>query len=209
MLVGGASESLRARLSLLARAAAWDLPPPNPAPTDCAACAGPPRMFKAGSPAAMSTVLHPKACSSLLDLSWTAVLVGVWYFSNFQFGFGLKRTSKRFQNPELCVFLLWVLFTVGWAVAAAVRLVYKQLVTRRADGAASPRKAADDLADSQRQACDDEAAVAGNHLMTVVAHTLGMSFTCLAFIAGSVPVVQVIKAFCLSLAGCHDGLNLM
>ncbi|EFN52306.1 hypothetical protein CHLNCDRAFT_139077 [Chlorella variabilis] len=149
-----------------------------------------------GLPAAMSAALYPKG--SLLDLFWTVFLVGVWYFSNFQFGFGLKRTSNRFQNLELCVFLLWVLFTVGWAVSWAVRLAYTHVFTKKAecDGMGSPRR--DEEAaikhHNDHQLDAEQAAVASNHLTTVAVHTLGMSFTCLAFIAGSVPVVQVFKS---------------
>ena len=154
----------------------------------------------------MSAALYPKG--SLLDLSWTVFLVGVWYFSNFQFGFGLKRTSNRFQNLELCVFLLWVLFTVGWAVSWAVRLAYTHVFTKKAecDGMGSPRR--DEEAaikhHNDHQLDAEQAAVASNHLTTVAVHTLGMSFTCLAFIAGSVPVVQVSRL--TPLPGCIFGM---
>jgi Trk-type K+ transport system membrane component len=124
----------------------------------------------------------------MLQSSWTAVLIGIWYFSNFRFGFGLKRHSNLYQDPERCAFLLWVLFAIGWAMAAAARLVFNRMSTT-SGVAASQRKEGE--AAKAHDEHEEAAAVAGDRALTMVMHTLGMSFTCLAFISGSVPVVQV------------------
>jgi hypothetical protein len=149
----------------------------------------------------MSKTTQVHARTSLVDVSWTTFLVGIWYFSNFQFGFGLKRASRQFQDPELTVFLLWVLFAVGWAVAAAARLVYLQFFARKQEiVVAIPGKDEEAAVAKRHDAneADEEAAVASNYALTLVTNTLGMSFTCLAFIAGSVPVVQVRPPVCFT-----------
>lgn len=129
--------------------------------------------------------------NSVLGGSWTAVLIGIWYFSNFRFGFGLKRASSLFQAPERCAFLLWVLFAMGCAVAGVARLVYNRMSTT-SGAAASQRKEGE--AAKAHDDHEEAAAVAGDRALTMVTHTLGMCFTCLAFISGSVPVVQVFKS---------------
>lgn len=161
----------------------------------------------------MSKPAQVQARASLVDVSWTTVLVGIWYFSNFQFGFGLKRASRQFQDPERSVFLLWVLFAVGWAVAAAARLVYLHFFTKKPEAAAAVPAKDEEAAVAKRHDVhepEEEAAAVSTYALTVATHTLGMSFTCLAFIAGSVPVVQVrqpqpfaVAPRCCGQQSCH------
>jgi hypothetical protein len=123
--------------------------------------------------------------------------VGVWYFSNFQFGFGLKRAAAQFQELELCIFLLWLLFATGWVAALVVRLLYVRLHARKPEVSTGSLKrdvesgSKDRAAEAQAGAQQEGSWVSADQVLIVLVHTLGTSFTCLAFIAGSVPVVQV------------------
>lgn len=124
----------------------------------------------------------PGARSQVVDACYTTFLVGIWYFSNFRFGFGLKRTSYRFQDAELFVFLLWVLFFSGWLVATACKLIWSYFAGGGGEG---------EEADTPRSQANEQTSREESGQLLVVMHVLGMGFTCMAFITGSVPVVQV------------------
>ena len=140
-------------------------------------------------------VSQPGARDLVLDACYTTFLVGIWYFSNFRFGFGLKRTSYRFQDAELFIFLLWMLFFSGWLVATACRLIWSYFAGGGGGGGGGEHGEAAEEADTPRSEANGQGAGLKSReesgQLLVVMHVLGMGFTCMAFITGSVPVVQV------------------
>lgn len=112
------------------------------------------------------------------------VSVAVWFYGNFKFGFLLESNSTAFMNLSDFLYLIWIILLLGTLVPFTV-----SFCARVALGI----DLRSNLQTWSVRGGQEEKNSTANSSKTLVTlcHLLGMSFTCYAFILGSVSSVQV------------------
>jgi hypothetical protein len=132
-------------------------------------------------------------------------LVIVWFYANGQYGFNLKSSAKLFREPENFLYLLWVMFLVSWtlplgtAVVLSVSRIFAEERGKEEDveGPIENRDTnfvlwpwPDIISERGPPPLRN-----GIYIILLASHWVGISFTALAFVVGSISTVQVLKSF--------------
>jgi hypothetical protein len=131
-------------------------------------------------------------------------LVTLWFYANGQYGFSLKFSAKLFREPENFLYLLWVLYLVSWILplgTAVLLSVSRIFVEEKGDREEEGVKGLIENRDTifvlwpWPNRISESPPDSNGILVLLVSHWVGISFTALAFVVGSISTVQVLKSF--------------